>query len=146
MTCADVLDLEPGPDAVAQALDWLEQLAEREHWTPRQRQALALSLDEAVTNVVMHGLPARDMARLRVRHLPGPTHVAIRLEDSGPPFDPTQVPPPPPILDLDSLAIGGRGILLMRNMLSSLDYARTDDGWNQLTLRMDRQAPAATPG
>jgi len=128
---------------VAQALGWLEQLAERDGWTPRQQQGLMLALDEAVTNALMHGLAGQANPQLRVHHAADADAIRVMLEDNGAPFDPTQAPPPPPVLDLDSLAIGGRGILLMKRVVSQLHYARTPEGWNRLSLCMDRRPPAA---
>ncbi|MBU4610686.1 ATP-binding protein [Achromobacter sp. GG226] len=143
MPPADTLDLDPNPDGVAQALGWLEHLAERDGWTPRQQQGLMLALDEAVTNALMHGLSGQPDPRLRVHHAADADAIRVVLEDNGAPFDPTQVPPPPPVLDLDSLAVGGRGILLMKRVVSHLRYTRTPEGWNRLTLSIDRQPPAA---
>ncbi len=136
MTTPDARDLDPGPLAVTQALTWLAELATRDGWPIAQRQALTLALDEAVTNVVMHGAGGRPGAHLRVLHVAATDHIDIVLEDDGPPFDPTRVAPPPPITDLESLAIGGRGLLLMREVVSSLHHARVQ-GRNRLTLRWD---------
>lgn len=140
MLPADTLDLDPSPEGVAQALHWLEQLAERDGWTPRQQQALTLALDEAVTNALMHGLDGRPEARLHVRYEGSQDAATVVLVDNGRAFDPTRAPEPPPVLDVDSLAIGGRGILLMRRMVPDMTYARAGDE-NHLTLRVPRKPP-----
>src|SRR3546814_7895980 len=53
------LSLSPTPDAVPQAMAWLEAVAEQEHWDPRTVFKLSLCLDEALTTIVMYGFTGR---------------------------------------------------------------------------------------
>ncbi|HEV7458245.1 MAG TPA: ATP-binding protein [Roseococcus sp.] len=60
-------------------------------------------------------------------------HQRMVFTDTGPPFDPTQAPPPPPATDFDMLDIGGRGLLLVRRFATTMAHARAD-GRNRLEL------------
>ncbi len=96
--------------------------------------AVALCLEEAVTNVIMHG--SADDERLEIaveveRH--GGTLIA-RVEDNGRHFDPTTAPSPPAAASLEEVQIGDVGIPLMRRFAASLHYERRDHR-NLLTLR-----------
>jgi anti-sigma regulatory factor (Ser/Thr protein kinase) len=100
---------------------------------------LALVLEEAVANVINHGLPGS----------PPPHHLAVRLEidadtvaaeviDNGRPFDPTTVPDPDLASSLEERQLGGLGIHLMRELMDGLDYRRLGDR-NTLRLHKTRR-------
>ena len=136
----DTLDLPADLSAVPIALQWLETLAEQQGWAPRTTFGLTLSLDEALTNVVSYafepsGTAAAPAIRLDCRA--GDTHIELELRDNGQPYDPTAGDPPPLVACLDEADVGGHGVRLMLHYLDSLAYRR-QDGWNALTLRMQR--------
>ncbi len=59
------------------------------------------------------------------------------------PFDPRRRPDPPPQKSLDEARIGGFGVMLVRRAASSLDYLRTPEDRNRLTVRLPRPGAAA---
>src|SRR5262245_45384500 len=82
--------------------------------------AVRLALEEAVVNGVKHGHRGDPTKRVRVRYHVGAERVVAVVQDQGPGFDPSQVPDP---LDLDNLEkSSGRGLLLMRSYLTSLRF------------------------
>lgn len=102
--------------------------------------ALRLCVEEAVANVVMHGMPDGE---------PGAGTVALRLqadarvlriaiEDRCTAFDPLHVAPPQRPGNLSDAREGGLGIHLMRQYACSIEYARLD-GANRLTLTVPRR-------
>ncbi len=95
---------------------------------------LRLVAHEAVGNVVMHA----GATGLTLRLEAGPV---LTVEDDGVPFDPSAYQPPPPAADLETAALGGRGILLMRAN-AAMAYTRSA-GRNRLTLTL---RPAAAAG
>jgi serine/threonine-protein kinase RsbW len=131
------LHLEPHDDAVATALQWLEQIAEREQWPVALRFALELSLDEALTNIVCYAFteaptdgsaPAVTVSLRR----DGDT-LAIEIVDNGRPYDPTRTALPPVAASLDEAQSGGQGVRLMRHYMKQIAY-RYEAGCNHLTL------------
>lgn len=134
MDTLDALSLVADKAALTQALNWLETLGERQRWPTHTKFALTLCLDEALTNIVMHGKhPDNTPARLILRAQQDPTDVVLTITDDGPAFDPTRAQSPELALSVEQAGIGGHGMRLMRHYLKDIHYCRTD-GFNQLTL------------
>jgi len=95
-------------------------------------QALELAVDEAVTNIILHGYPSSN-GRIWISCGVEGRMVRVRIEDEGVPFDPTVAPEPDLEGDADERPIGGLGIHLIRRMTDELRYERRD-GRNILVL------------
>jgi serine/threonine-protein kinase RsbW len=136
-TQPDTLEVIPDANAAAQAVQWLETIAEREGWPPKICFGMTLSLDEALTNIVLHAFAqhaagdAPPAVRLSYRG-DGPD-LLLEIADNGLPHDPTLDVPPPLAASLDDAELGGHGLRLMRHYLKDLSYRRSP-GWNHLTL------------
>lgn len=91
----------------------------------RQRQTLVLILEELLSNILKysHLTPAHPPIRIRILKEKHRLHLLI--EDSGPPFDPTQPPSSANALPLTQKQIGGLGLHLVHHMAQSLTYTRT---------------------
>ena len=96
--------------------------------------AIQLCLEEAVANVIMYGAAKHDRLEIAVELERNGETLVARIEDSGPQFDPTQVPPPSVATSLEEAKVGDLGIHLLRSFASGMDYERRD-GRNRLTLR-----------
>lgn len=92
---------------------------------------LVLAVNEAVTNVLLHGYD----------DLPGVVSISaaaeggdilVRLTDDAPLFDPTAVPPPDINLPLEERPLGGLGVHMMRQLTDELNYSIAADGRNEL--------------
>lgn len=117
-----------------QALNWLETLAQRQHWPARTTFALTLCLDEALTNIVSHGiLPDSAPTRIDITAQQDTTDIVLTISDTGPAFDPTQTQPPALATSVEHAGIGGHGVRLMRHYLKDMSYCR-QHGRNQLKL------------
>ena len=88
---------------------------------------LVLAVNEAVTNVLLHGYDNR----------PGPVTICVEivnddlrvdLTDNAPLFDPTRVPPPDIFLPLEDRPLGGLGVHMMRQLTDELLYRPLADG------------------
>ena len=92
-----MLALAPSDDALADAVTWLTGLCLRDGWPALDSLAATLVLEEALTNILKHGLasPAQEHAGLvRLRFTRGCGIAALRIMDNGPPFDPGRAAPP----------------------------------------------------
>lgn len=140
----DTLELSPGPTAIQQALQWLEELGERDGWPARTRFGLTLSVDEALTNVVSYAFAGRASSAprpyIRLLHRAEPGTVHISITDNGVAFDPTGVPPPVADVSIETATIGGHGVQLMRHYLQAMAYTREDDE-NRLALTAQLPPP-----
>jgi len=106
--------------------------------------AVALCVEEAVVNIMMHGGSEGDRLEISVELGRGPGTMTARVEDNGRKFDPTQVPPPVAATSLKDAKIGDLGIHLMRSFASEVHY-RHSGSHNQLTLRF-HEPDAMPPG
>ena len=96
----------------------------------RHRHDIEIVFDEVVTNIVNHGRPAGLVdATIRFGE-----ETILTFEDDGAAFDPRAQPAPPPARRRSDLRIGGLGIVIVRELCTQMEYVRTPDGRNRLTL------------
>ncbi len=100
---------------------------------PEPLADVVLAVDEAVTNIIVHGYQGRPgEIALEVRH--DGDALIIVLRDQAPAFDPTQVPPPNLDLPLEERPVGGLGVHFMRQIMDAVHYRALAAGGNELTL------------
>lgn len=92
---------------------------------------LVLAVNEAVTNILLHGYEERPGAVI-VCVEANESNLLVRLIDDAPHFDPTAVPPPDINLPLEDRPLGGLGVHMMRQLTDELIYHVTDEGKNEL--------------
>src|SRR5690606_36795408 len=103
--------------------------AEQQQWPLRTGHKLGLCLDEALTNVLLHGFEGREGdsdKHIRLTVMQEGQKVLIDIIDNGLPFDPTQKKLAPLAATLDEADIGGHGLRLMRHYLQDIQYFRTE--------------------
>ncbi len=112
---------------------FVEEKAEAFHIHPVKIHDILLTIDELVTNIILHGYDGRD----------GPIGLKLRFEadelvmiltDSAPVYDPTKHPSPDITLPLEKRPLGGMGIHLARRLMDEMRYRVTENGENELTL------------
>jgi len=87
---------------------------------------ICVSLDEAVTNVIMYAYPhKKENIKIAIKKLKD--RVSIKIIDSGAPFNPLDHPTPDVSVKIEDRLVGGLGIHLMRNMMDELNYHRIGD-------------------
>ena len=95
--------------------------------------SLNLAMEEAVTNVILYAYPEGTEGRIDIDATVREDSLEFSISDSGSPFDPTAAPEADITLGVDERPIGGLGIYLVRKLMDSVSYERTD-GKNKLTL------------
>lgn len=124
---ADVLG-DIGP-----ATRWAAEVMAAAQVPPALVNAVEVCIEEALANLVMHGVAGADGAKaIRLAVDPAPACVTVTVRDSCIPFDLTRAP------DLGApdhhdMRVGGQGIRLLRGLTTELDYGQ-DDAGNRLTL------------
>ena len=97
-------------------------------------KTLNLALEEWVANVINYAYPKGMRGHVEVTADVSDNVLTLVIKDHGTPFDPTQHAEVDIDAELDERAIGGLGIHLIRTIMDSVDYERTADGYNRLTL------------
>jgi anti-sigma regulatory factor (Ser/Thr protein kinase) len=104
-----------------------------------------LVFEEIVANLVKHAAPADRELDVRVVLESHRDAVALIFEDDGKPFDPREhsvQERPNPYADGK---IGGFGLTLVRRAARALEYVRTPEGRNRLTVKVPRREAATPP-
>jgi anti-sigma regulatory factor (Ser/Thr protein kinase) len=117
--------------------DWVDEVVTQLALDASAAYALRLCVEEAVANVVMHGVPTGGPDAVTLRVHADTQALCIAIEDQCVAFDPLLVAPPEHPSTLAEVRAGGLGIHLMRQYADSIAYARLDDT-NRLTLNIVR--------
>ena len=111
-----------------------EQIAKQLDTAEGDRDTLAYHLDlaltEAMANAMRYGCPSDAKQSVRVRLSIDDETLCLKVFDHGQGFD-LQAVPAPDFVDLDER---GRGIFLIRSLMDSVEYRKTDNG-NVLEMR-----------
>ena len=94
---------------------------------------LMLAVEEAVTNVIDYAYPNGIEGNIDITIEADESRIRFILNDSGAEFDPTSVSKADTTLAVDERPIGGLGVFLVRNLMDSINYERSD-GKNVLRL------------
>jgi serine/threonine-protein kinase RsbW len=100
----------------------------------RARSHAELAFEEVVSNVIRHGAAEHGPPHIAVSLACAPDAIVLTFDDDGQAFDPLTRPSPTLPATLDEAPIGGLGILLLRKSSTRLEYERTSDRKNRLTV------------
>ena len=100
------------------------------------RYQVELVFEEIVANIIRHGAADGRRPDVRVSLELDPDSIRLTFEDDGVPFDPRVCPERAPPKAREGA--GGFGLLLVHRAASSLDYLRTAEGHNRLTVTLPR--------
>jgi len=93
---------------------------------------LELIASELCTNIAVHAYRDREPGAMRVDIRVGEGRVELAFTDRGRRFDPASVPEP----DFQGMAVGGRGLYIVRQSASRMEYS-SRDGANTLRVEVD---------
>ena len=94
---------------------------------------LQLAVEEAVVNVIDYAYPAGKEGEIEIRIMSDGKTLKTIIIDSGVAFDPTAKEKADTSLSAEDRQIGGLGILLVRELMDTINYER-ENGRNILTL------------
>jgi len=97
-----------------------------------------LAVEEAVTNVIVHGYAGKDGEIVITCHITTRL-VEVQIEDTAPPFNPLSIPEPDINENVEDRKIGGLGVFLLRQVMDDIIY-RYEDGKNILVLVKKKKA------
>ncbi len=106
---------------------------------------LVQAVDEAVTNVIIHGYQGQP-GWLQVSVATEDDRFVVTIQDQCRPFDPTTVPEPDLAVPPMDRTPGGMGIHLIRESTDSMTYTPRPGGGNILTMIRARRAGGRQEG
>lgn len=115
---------------VGPAIAWAGEIVDQAGLSKDVRFAVDVGLEEALANLIMHGVVQADDKGIVMSVDAGPEKAVVTITDRCAPFDVTDVAVEKHPSGLD---IGGRGLRLLRAFVSDVTYAALGDR-NVLTL------------
>jgi anti-sigma regulatory factor (Ser/Thr protein kinase) len=112
---------------------WIIETCDVARLSKKTSFAVQLCLDEAVANILEHGKGSARASAIAADLERSDSEVVLDIEDDGGPFDPSRVAPPQTPRTVETATVGGRGIHLIRQFSSRMEYFRTG-GRNRLRL------------
>ena len=112
---------------------FIDTISEENAMDMEMSKNINLAVEEAVVNVMNYAYPEGTVGEVRIDASVTDGLLTITIADSGTPFDPTGKEDPDINLPAEERAIGGLGILLVRQFMDIVTYQHTD-GKNVLTL------------
>ncbi len=129
-------------DSLPACLASVHQCATSSGMDPKRVLEVEIAAEEALVNVIRHAYGDGEGDIELCCRLLEDQGLVIEIRDSGAPFDPLSRMPPDVTAGIAERSIGGLGILIMRKLANVISYRR-ESLFNVLTLRFDRQPPAA---
>jgi serine/threonine-protein kinase RsbW len=118
-------------NAISPLVDRLMSLIKISHCVPGDDQDVEIALREALANAVLHGNKEDSQKKVHIDcHVHPGKELFLVIKDEGSGFDPMKVPDPTKAENI--LSEKGRGILLMRMLMDSVQF---DDGGREVRLQ-----------
>lgn len=120
---------------IPRAHGMIEELAQRVGLCQASLNAINVSLDEILTNIIQHGFDDTNEHRIALRVTIDEARAAtVEVEDDGKAFNPLDAPDPALDRSIEERPIGGLGIHLVKNLMDQVEYRR-HQGRNLLVFR-----------
>jgi serine/threonine-protein kinase RsbW len=133
------LEIRAHLDDLGRVRDFINELVPPESLGGDGAGELLLAVDEAVSNVIMHGGSRAD-GRIEVQVARNPDAACVTIRDEARLFDPTAAREADrDVSPLERDEAGGFGLALIRRLVDELRYRVTEDGGNELLLVKKRK-------
>jgi anti-sigma regulatory factor (Ser/Thr protein kinase) len=96
-----------------------------------RRYQLELAFDEIVSNIIRHGQPVTCVV---LEAAIGAAEATLTFDDDGVSFDPRSHRPAPYPVPIEDAQLGGHGLALVGRCASRIEYERTPQHHNRLTV------------
>ena len=130
----ETLLLQNDVKQVKELIAFVKQVTERLGINVKQAKQIRLAVEEAVVNVINYAYLPEITGNIDVQAISDGQWLKFVITDNGVAFDPTEKEKADTTLSAEDRPIGGMGILLVRELMDSINYERTD-GKNVLTLK-----------
>jgi serine/threonine-protein kinase RsbW len=109
----------------------LSRLCEQLEVPPKTARRVILAIDEALSNVIEHASLKESSKEIELSLEIAGDRIVAEIVDRGVPFDPSPFNPSP---DRRTYPRRGFGLYLIHMIIDRIEYERTSDGRNVLTL------------
>jgi len=114
--------------------DFVKEVSNKINLDPDTTMNVRLAVEEAVVNVINYAYPPGEEGEISVEAKSDGQYLSFTIIDAGFPFDPTASADVDTTLSAEDRPIGGLGIFLVRELMDTIHYERTD-GKNVLTIK-----------
>lgn len=121
---------------IVKAVKWIANMSTALGLSMKECFALELSLEEILTNVVGYAFDEATEFSIKIAFTMHNDKVTLQVEDPGKPFNPLNLPAPPPVTNIADVRIGGLGIHIVKKLMHEIDYSRIN-GKNVLTTSLN---------
>ena len=121
-------------ETIPQLYEFIDAVAEEVALDMSLAMSLNLAIEEAVVNVMEYAYPDGEKGNVEIEVTVDEGWLTFIISDSGIAFDPTTKEDADTTLSAEERPIGGLGIFLVKKLMDTIEYQRTD-GKNVLTLR-----------
>ena len=132
-TISERLTIKNNVKEVSKLSTFMKSVAEKLNLEKSLSLQLRLAIEEAVVNVTDYAYPAGKEGEIEVQMMSDGKNLKTVIMDSGVAFDPTAKEKADTSLSAEDRQIGGLGILLLRELMDSVNYERINQR-NILTL------------
>lgn len=119
-----ILHLTNNISEIAKLSEWAETIAEEVGLSSDKIFQMNLALEEVVVNVMSYAYPDQENAEFSVKAETGDNQIRFVIDDTGIPFDPTEVEEPDTSLPIEERPVGGLGIMLVKQFMKDVTYER----------------------
>ncbi len=132
-TLTETLTIKNDVHEVKRFSEFMKSAIEKLNVDTSQARQLRLAVEEAVVNVIEYAYPIDSEGDIIINMMYDGNTLRFQIIDTGIAFDPTAKQRTDTTLSAEDRQIGGLGILLVRELMDSINYERID-GKNILTL------------
>ena len=105
---------------------WLEEVGEKLNWPQSILIQLNLALEEWIVNVISYAFTDDEIHEIEVKLSQNNRTVKIEITDDGVEFDPTKERATDTTSSVEERAVGGLGILFIKNSVDRFSYRRNN--------------------
>jgi serine/threonine-protein kinase RsbW len=134
MTARSAVNVEAKLENVPELRRFVTEVCEEANIPAGVTHDLQLAVDEACTNIVLHGYAGQEAGRISLSFHWDSREVVITISDSGHAFDPRSFPEPDLDAAWEARQVGGLGVHLIRHLVDGIRYETDDQLVNHLTL------------
>jgi serine/threonine-protein kinase RsbW len=128
------LEIPSDPKEIMAVEKFLEEINEKLRLDEMKFNKLLVATTEAVNNGIIHGNKRDQSKKVVLRVDINSSTMTVRVRDEGKGVDVETIPDP--LAEENLLRENGRGVFLIRSLMSSVGFERFDNGW-EVTMKMD---------
>ncbi|MBN2731210.1 MAG: ATP-binding protein [Balneolaceae bacterium] len=126
------LVLQSSFDQIDRLEPYLKSIRQQVEFSDNQLSRIRLSVNEAVTNAIMHGNKEDPSKKVRITAEFQENTLKVSVKDEGSGFDPSSLPDP--LQNKNLLKESGRGIFLIKQYADEVDFS---DNGTKLTMQFN---------